>query len=527
MGGTSFSGGDVSVGGKVNVSGDVVAPYFVGSGSRLTGVLTTLPASAAIDTLGNVTGTFASVSTITATSGNVGGTRFSGGNVSVSGQVNVLGNVVAPFFVGNVYGVQNIDIRGNVVGTYTELTGSVISPSAIIGNVYINSENIRLSGQITALGGNVVAPFFVGNGSRLTGVVASGVQNIDIRGNVIGSYANVSNVIATFGNVGSTIFSGGNVAVSGQVNVLGNIVAPYFIGTGSQITRTGLTVVVQPTAAPVAQIISNNTTFNQQILLLECTRPSSSGSAFDHIRARSDSSNVFRVIGNGTTFNVNGTFTTGADYAELFQWEDGNINQEDRRGKPVVLSGSKIRIASQTSDPYDIIGVVSTDPTIVGDTAWNEWSGMYLKDKYGQQLKTKKYYFLKVEPDTDEELIPCSEGDIPPPGYVSQIVEESILNPAYDPSKGYINRLDRSEWDPIGLCGKVRVDNSFVTANVVHPSWKPLKVIDDPDAPGNASAQVVEMLIGVAPSRADTSALQDRITSLENTVNMLKTALAV
>lgn len=35
------------------------------------------------------------------------------------------------------------------------------------------------------------------------------------------------------------------------------------------------------------------------------------------------------------------------------------------------------------------------------------------------------------------------------------------------------------------------------------------------------------MLIGVAPSRADTSALQDRINSLENTVNMLKTALAV
>jgi hypothetical protein len=38
--------------------------------------------------------------------------------------------------------------------------------------VSIDSENIRLNGQINALG-NVVAPFFIGDGSRLTGIGSS------------------------------------------------------------------------------------------------------------------------------------------------------------------------------------------------------------------------------------------------------------------------------------------------------------------------------------------------------------------
>jgi len=86
-----------------------------------------------------------------------------------------------------------------------------------------------------------------------------------------------------------------------------------------------------------------------------------------------------------------------------------------------------------------------------------------------------------------------------------------------------VNRIERPEWATIGLCGKVRVDNSFLLANLVHPSWKPLRVIDDPFDSGNAHAQVVEMLIGV-PTQSTTE-LQNKVTVLENTVEMLKNAL--
>jgi hypothetical protein len=174
-------------------------------------------------------------------------------------------------------------------------------------------------------------------------------------------------------------------------------------------------------------------------------------------------------------------------------------------------------------NPYDIIGVVSTTPTVVGDTAWQTWNGKYLKDKYGQNIHTTKYYFANTT--NENELLPCSLGDIPPTGYVMKTVEEHIINPSYDPNTPYTNRLERHEWVQVGLCGKVRVDNSFVTANVVHPSWKPLRVIDDPNDIGNVNAQVVEMLIGVAPHKQDTSSLQAQISTLQATVDMLRQAL--
>ncbi|NBR64218.1 MAG: hypothetical protein EBT77_07955, partial [Verrucomicrobia bacterium] len=57
----------------------------------------TLPGRANLDILnGNLTGTYANVS-----SGNIGNVLIVGGNVAASGQINVLGNVVGNFFVGN------------------------------------------------------------------------------------------------------------------------------------------------------------------------------------------------------------------------------------------------------------------------------------------------------------------------------------------------------------------------------------------------------------------------------------------
>jgi hypothetical protein len=86
----------------------------------------------------------------------------------------------------------------------------------------LSVSNLYATGQVNVLG-NVVANYLIGNGSLLTGVLPA-IGNLNINGNLIGSYANVANIIAVAGNVGNVRFLGGNVAISGQVNVLGNIV---------------------------------------------------------------------------------------------------------------------------------------------------------------------------------------------------------------------------------------------------------------------------------------------------------------
>lgn len=61
---------------------------------------------------------------------------------------------------------------------------------------------------------------------------------------------------------------------------------------------------------------------------------------------------------------------TGADYAEYFEWADGNPDGEDHVGLIVTLDGEKIRIANPEDE---VLGVVSGTAMVLGDNAEWEW----------------------------------------------------------------------------------------------------------------------------------------------------------
>lgn len=134
----------------------------------------------------------------------------------------------------------------------------------------------------------------------------------------------------------------------------------------------------------------------------------------------------------------------GADYAEYFEWADGNPDDQDRVGMIVALDGDKIRPAT-TSD--DILGVVSATAMVLGDNAEWEWRQKYLYDDYGRVITEMVEEFRdEVDRETGETK-KISTGFYP----------HRKLNPNYDPEQAYVRRSDRPEWEIIGLIGKLHV----------------------------------------------------------------------
>lgn len=168
------------------------------------------------------------------------------------------------------------------------------------------------------------------------------------------------------------------------------------------------------------------------------------------------------IVGNGTSDSArsnaytldwqgNGTFagtvssSTGADYAEYFEWKDGNPKNEDRVGYIVCLDGNKI-VKANTGD--DILGICSGTAMVLGDSAeWN-WSKRYLTDDFGR--------IIYEDYDIAHEEVKDDDGNIIREARIEHI-HAPKQNPNYDISQPYIRRSDRPEWQIVGMMGKLYV----------------------------------------------------------------------
>lgn len=167
-------------------------------------------------------------------------------------------------------------------------------------------------------------------------------------------------------------------------------------------------------------------------------------------------SNALRVTGSGAVYAKAAYNSSGADYAEMFEWQDGNPDGEDRVGLFAVLDGEKIRLAEAGDE--DILGVISGEPSVTGDMYGDQWKGMYLTDVYGRAV----WETVTVPAVTD------GNGGVIVPEHEETRLK---LNPDYDPSKPYVSRAERREWDCVGLLGKLvmRDDGTAVVNGYVGP----------------------------------------------------------
>lgn len=157
---------------------------------------------------------------------------------------------------------------------------------------------------------------------------------------------------------------------------------------------------------------------------------------------RTSKSNAFRVTYAGKPYALSSMNTSGADYAEFFEWLDANPNNEDRRGYFVTLDGDKIKIA----EPGDyILGIISALPSVVGNSDEN-WRGRYVLDEFGG--------FITEEFEYEEEIVDKETGEIKTVIKTGTRYKE---NPEYNPTLSYIQREDRPEWDTVGMMGVLAV----------------------------------------------------------------------
>jgi hypothetical protein len=229
--------------------------------------------------------------------------------------------------------------------------------------------------------------------------------------------------------------------------------------------------------------------FSSRISTLQATRNSSSGFDFSRFISN-DGNDTEMVFGGSGDINIDGSVTPGGvDYAEYFEWKDGNSSDEDRRGHSVILDEEKIVVATSSDDTSKIIGIVSTNPSVVGGGDIEKWVHKYLRDDYDSLIWEEHTVTEWTDEDGkdhsyDTDRIPS---DVTAPSDATVISEEEDkygntiklkrkkLNPEWDSSQQYISREDRKEWEAIGLVGKLRLKKGEPT----NPNWIKLRDISD------------------------------------------------
>jgi len=384
--GTISSQGNV-IAGNITTSNVVTATGNVTGGNLLTGGL--------ISATGNVRGAnFNTSGLITATGNVTGGNIFTagvvsatanvtGGNIRTAGAVSATGNVSG----GNVLVTDDIQAGGNV--SATSHTGTTVSVS---GNV--TGSNFRTTGVITATG-NITGNYFLGNGSQLTGIDTTTIQNGNSNVTIVSSGSNVvvnvrgvspvaifantgayiqgltsitGNVIA--GNVSATEHSGTTVSVTGNITS-GNLTVGagtatagnVFNGNPTGVGNIGNSVCGYNTVFALAH--NGNILFNAGFIsgsgnitggnLTVGTGTATAGNIFN------GNANGIGNIGNSVcNFNTVFALATSAQYADLA--ENYVADADYAPGTVVVFGGeAEITISKDAADER-VAGVISTHP---------------------------------------------------------------------------------------------------------------------------------------------------------------------
>lgn len=362
---TNHTGTTVSITGSVTAA-STVGGVITGSSSSVTG---------------NVTGGNVLTGGIVSATGNI-----TGGNLRTAGLISTTGTVTANNFIGSGTGLTALPVvvsnddnsdypltvyRANVLATASGNAGSIPVINMHIGSIKAYGFNAQdttvggngisslngisaaanivggniLTGGIVSATGNVTGAYFIGNGSALTGIAASGgikwttVANTAPSGANAGDfwYNSYSSILYQYTNDGT-----GNIWVDqsfpttfSTISVTGNIAGGNLsVGTG---TITGGNLSVGTGTITGGNIVNSN-------------------------------ANGVGNIGSATTyFNTAFVKATSAQYADLAEMYSADTQYTP--GTVVEFGGTAEVTISTESHSTRVAGIVSTNPSYLMNSA--------------------------------------------------------------------------------------------------------------------------------------------------------------
>jgi len=235
--------------------------------------------------------------TITTDGGNLVLTNPDGGQSVVSGNQTSSSNTLVDGTSNIVVNTSgNINLSANGTANVFRVTGTGVNVAGTLnatGNA--NAGNLGVSG-------NVQAAYFIGNGSQLSGIDATAIQN----GNAnVKTYANANVAISAAGNANIVLVTGTGAVITGTANITGNANVGNLGATGVVATTLGgtLTTAAQPNVTSVGTLTSLTVTGN-------VTAGNVSGTLLTGTLATASQPNV-TSLGTLSSLNVTGNANTG------------------------------------------------------------------------------------------------------------------------------------------------------------------------------------------------------------------------
>lgn len=259
------------------------------------------------------------------------------------------------------------------------------------------------------------------------------------------------------------------------------------LGTMEDSTESTFTVVGKENDTPKVTALANSRYFSSDVLNLQTKAPNSD--KFNFISAKADTVDnnkngleVFKVDGEGSVHTETGYFSNSTGYAELFEWADGNSNNEDRTGITVTINAQGKLVVADEGDK--VLGVIVENAAVIGNAGWNAW-----KDKYqlqeNQNPKTKKY---KIVEWVDEEGILQShylsslskEFALPEDALIYETYEDGsdmhlkVFNEVFDIDRPFTPRLKKG-WAIVVLTGRT----NMYKGQLVEKNWIKISEVND------------------------------------------------